>query len=275
MYRQARRLYHRTAGVDGEQGAAAERAAEADEAAADTPTFKVVSAEEHTRRVDKRKQATAAYDQLKLVRPTLACPPRRSRTSRCGGHTRPLGWLSVSESRESGATADELLWTLGLPLSAPREGICLRASSQTDVLMGWARRWWHQRVDSTMRCVDEGICLRAYQSAVGFPCQVPKLPRHPKWASHERPLAGDRTPPQPPTWGPLQVRTPISHLPRESERAREWRSHSSNLTVGVGLSQMARMISGSGFREVNVAFELGDQPFDPAAFLRGLVVARL
>lgn len=164
VYRQARRLYHRTAGVDGEQGAAAERAAEADEAAADTPTFKVVSAEEHTRRVDKRKQATAAYDQLKL------------------------------------------------------------------------------RVDSTMRCVDEGICLRAYQSAVGFPCQVPKLPRHPKWASHERPLAGDRTPPQPPTWGPLQ---------------------------------MARMISGSGFREVNVAFELGDQPFDPAAFLRGLVVARL
>jgi hypothetical protein len=66
------------------------------------------------------------------------------------------------------------------------------------------------RVDSTTTCVDEGICLSAYDAQVGFPCQVPKLPRHPKWEHHERRLAGDFTPPPPPPpWrGPVQVRHP-------------------------------------------------------------------
>jgi len=69
------------------------------------------------------------------------------------------------------------------------------------------------RVDSTTTCVDEGICLSAYEAQVGFPCQVPKLPRHPKWAQHERRLAGDFTPPppQPPWRGPVQVRIPNYH----------------------------------------------------------------
>jgi hypothetical protein len=35
------------------------------------------------------------------------------------------------------------------------------------------------------------------------------------------------------------------------------------------------MMSGAGYREVDIKFELGGQPFDPAAFLRDLVVARL
>lgn len=68
------------------------------------------------------------------------------------------------------------------------------------------------RVDSTTTCVDESICLSAYDAQVGFPCQVPKLPRHPSWACHERRVAGDFTPaPAPAPWrGPVQVRNPIT-----------------------------------------------------------------
>ena len=40
-------------------------------------------------------------------------------------------------------------------------------------------------------------------------------------------------------------------------------------------AQLAIMMSGAGAREVDVKLELGGQPFDPAAFLRDLVVARL
>eukprot|EP00241_Pyramimonas_parkeae_P015371 CAMPEP_0114300436 /NCGR_PEP_ID=MMETSP0059-20121206/13553_1 /TAXON_ID=36894 /ORGANISM="Pyramimonas parkeae, Strain CCMP726" /LENGTH=590 /DNA_ID=CAMNT_0001423069 /DNA_START=1 /DNA_END=1773 /DNA_ORIENTATION=+ len=172
-----------------------------------------------------------------------------------------------------------------------------------------------QTTDMTSPLIEEETCIKAYSQYLGRPAWMPKLPVNPKLllASADAAGAGE-TPKEPARHGTASRNSvaPGEEQDKESDQGDKGTKRSRSAasldvedrggapsdkqtsvedgaaaeivetkhpkqmqTKTFGPLDMAEMVSGKGFREVNVVHETGGGVFDAAAFLSNMVVIRL